>query len=343
MNLEMINNLKDHFILLDKCAEQTRIVEIQNKKIVKFTCWKDKTPPLIGSIYDAKILKKLNSGIVRASLDNKKIITVRAGSKPLKINEKIKVIITSEEFDNKPIQAKLWSKNYNFEKMNNVQRIIYLFFNKDIPVIEDNYAIYWYNMDLDSCFLNALEPMIKIDDGGILWIEKTKTATLIDVDTKNLLINNEDEMLNFCKKALVSCFKEIKLRNIGGMVLIDFPRLSFIRKKVFHEFVVEIGKENFTDSNFLGFSRLQLYEMYIPRNLNSLESFYVNKDEYDFQNHLRTLWRVSKEVKSKSNIHFICGKNLYKKLKTKKNPDFINIIERPDLPNNYGELLEQKI
>ncbi len=339
----MINELNDHFILLDKCAEQTRIVEIQNQKIVKFTCWKDKTPPLIGSILDAKIIKKLNSGIVRASLDNKKIITVRVGVKPIKINQKIKVIITSEEFENKPIQAKLWSENYNFEKMDNVQRIIYLFFNKNIPVIEDNFATYWYNMDLDSCFFAALEPMIKIDDGGVLWIEKTKAATIIDVDTKNLLINNEDEMLNFCKKALVTCIKQIKLRNIGGMVLIDFPRLSFIRKRILHEFVVEIGTNNFTDSNFLGFSRLQLYEMYIPRNLNSLDSLYINKDEYDFQNHLRTLWRVSKEIKSKNNIHFICGKNLYKKLKTKNIPDFIKIIERSDLPKNYGELLEQKV
>ena len=85
----MINEIKDHFILLDKCAEETRIVEIKNKKIVKITCWKDDKPPLIGNVLDAKIIKKLNSGIVRASLKNKKIITVRVGKKSFKINEKI--------------------------------------------------------------------------------------------------------------------------------------------------------------------------------------------------------------------------------------------------------------
>ena len=149
----MINEVKNHFILVDKCAEQTRIVEIQNKKIVRFTCWQDKVPPLIGSILDAKIIKKLNSGIVRARLNNKKIVTVRVGTKCLKINEKIKIIITSEEFDNKPIQAKLWSKDYNFDNFNDIQRIIYLFFNKNIPVVEDNHAIYWDKLDLDSSFL----------------------------------------------------------------------------------------------------------------------------------------------------------------------------------------------
>ena len=79
----MINEVKNHFILVDKCAEETRIVEIQNKKIVKFTCRQDEVPPLIGRILDAKIIKKLNSGIVRARLNDKKIVTVRVGTKSL--------------------------------------------------------------------------------------------------------------------------------------------------------------------------------------------------------------------------------------------------------------------
>ena len=44
--------------------------------------------------------------------------------------------------------------------------------------------------------------------------------------------------------------------------------------------------------------------------------------------------------KSKTNIEFICGKSLYKKIKKQKLPPFIKIIERLDLPNNYGELME---
>ena len=337
----MIDRIKDHFILVDKCAEETRIVEIKSNKIVKITCWQDEKPPLIGKVLDAKVLKTLNSGIARAILKNKKIISVRVGSKVLKTNEKIKVMITSEEFEDKPIQAKLQSGNCNFEKKNDVKRIIELFFNKKIPVIEDNHAIYWNKMDLESCFLNALEPMIKIEDGGVLWIEKTKAATLIDVDTKNILINNENEMLKFCKDVFLRCMDEIKLRNIGGMILIDFPRVSSNRKKILHEFISKEGIKKVPDSNFLGFSRLQLYEMYVPRNFKSLESFYINKNEFDLQNHVRSLWRASKKIKSKNNIEFLCGKNLYKKLKLKKIPEFINIIERIDLPKDYGELLEK--
>ena len=126
------------------------------------------------------------------------------------------------------------------------------------------------------------------------------------------------------------------MSSITGIFLLK--KRSIIRFTSFN-----FSKSQFPDSNFLGFSRLQLYEMYVPRNFKSLESFYINKNEFDFQNHIRSLWRASKNIKSKNNIEFLCGKNLYKRLKLKKIPEFINIVERIDLPKDYGELLEKKI
>ena len=127
------------------------------------------------------------------------------------------------------------------------------------------------------------------------------------------------------------------------MILIDFPRMSSTKKKLLHEKIVEIGKKYFTDGNFLGFSKLLLYEIYIPRNLAILENFYENSDQFNFQNHLRSLWRVSTKIKSKSKLQFICGNSLYKKIVKKHYPPFIQIIQRNDLPNDYGELSETNL
>ena len=340
----MINKFNDHFILIDKCAEQTRIVEILNHKIIKFIAWFDATPPLIGSIYDAIIIKKLNGGVARAKIKDKRILSVRGVPKSLNVNNKIKIIITSEEFEEKPIQARiLLANSTKYENLDDVQRIIDLFFTKNIPVIEDLYAIYWDILDLDKDFIRALQPKIELNDGGLIWIEKTRAATLIDIDTHKLLLNSEEEILEFCKKAFVRCIQEIKLRNIGGMIVIDFPRMTYNRKKNLHENITKIGKKYFFEGNFLGFSRLVLYEMYIPRNFSSLESFYVDSNSYNFQNHLRSLWRKSKELKSKKNIQFLCGTNLFNNLKSRKVPPFINIVERSDLPMDYGELTESNI
>ena len=133
----MISEINGHFILVDKCADQTRIVELLIHKIIKMIVWFDKYPPLIGSVHDnAIIIKKLNSGVVRAKIDDKRILSVSGVSKSLNVNNKIKVIITSEEFEDKPIQAKILStKSENFENLDDVQRIINLFFTYHIPII----------------------------------------------------------------------------------------------------------------------------------------------------------------------------------------------------------------
>ncbi len=339
----MIDNIDDHFILVDKCADQTRIIEILSNKIVKMIFWLDKYPPLIGSVLDAIIIKKLNGGLVRAKIEDKTILSVRGVSESSNINNKIRVVITSEKFEDKPIQARMLPTNSkDYENLDDLRRIIYLFFTKNIPIIEDLYAIYWNDLDLDSQFIAALQPKVELSDGGLIWIEKTKTATLIDIDTHKLLLKSEEELLEFCKRAFIRCVREIKLRNIGGMIIIDFPRMSYNRKKRLHQNITEIGKHYFLDGNFLGFSRLVLYEMYIPRNFGSLESYYVDRNSYNFQNHIRSLWRKSKELKSKNNVKFLCGTTLFTNLKKRKVPPFINIIKRSDFPHDHGELTEIK-
>ena len=344
MNLEMINKIDNHFILIDKCAEETRIVEIFDKKIKKFISWFDLSPPIIGKVCEAYIIKKLNGGVARARLKDKSIVTVRGVTREIKENSLVQIIIVSDKFDDKPIQAKLLDKyedgKKNIEKMDIVDKIIYLYFTKDIPIVNDSYAIYWDTLNLDSQYLNALQPNIKIEGGGQIWIERTKAATLIDIDTEKLILNTTDELYDFCFLAFKKCMAEIKLRNIGGMIILDFPRMPLPKRKLFHENISNIGKSIFRDGDFLGFSRLLLYEIYIPRNIRLLEDFYKGNNEFIFQNHLRSLWRKSIEIKSKSNVQFICGKDLFKKINKKKTPPFINIIKRKDLPDNYGELTD---
>jgi len=344
MILEMINKIYDHFILIDKCAEETRIVEILDKKIIKFISWFDLLPPIIGKVCEAYIIKKLNGGIARARLKDKSIVTVRGITKAIKENSLVQIIIVSDKFDDKPIQAKILDKSEdsekNIEKMDIVDKIIYLYFTKNIPIVHDSYAIYWDTLNLDSQYLNALQPNIKIEGGGVLWIERTKAATLIDLDTEKLILNTTDQLYDFCILAFKKCMAEIKLRNIGGMIILDFPRMPLPKRKSLHEKMSCIGKSFFSDGDFLGFSRLLLYEIYIPRNIRLLEDFYNGNNEFIFQNHLRSLWRKSMEIKSKNNVQFICGKDLFKKINKKKTPPFINIIERKDLHDNYGELTD---
>ena len=64
--------------------------------------------------------------------------------------------------------------------------------------------MYWEILELDNCFLKALQPKVELNEGSILWIEKTKAATIIDIDTGKFKMNTDEDMLVFCKKVFVA-------------------------------------------------------------------------------------------------------------------------------------------
>ena len=103
----MIDKMNDHFILVDKCADQTRIIEISSHEIIKMIFWFDKYPPLIGGVHSAIIIKKLNGGVARAKTKDQTVLSVRGVPQNIKSHSKVNIIITSDEFDDKPVQAKI--------------------------------------------------------------------------------------------------------------------------------------------------------------------------------------------------------------------------------------------
>ena len=71
--------------------------------------WFDVNPSIVGNIYEAKIIKILHGGIVRARLKNDIIVSVRGVPKSYKVNSVVKIIIVSEEFDDKPVHCLLYT------------------------------------------------------------------------------------------------------------------------------------------------------------------------------------------------------------------------------------------
>ena len=81
INLKMLNKIEDHFILIDKCAGQTRIAEIKYRKLIKYISWFENNPPKIGNICEATIIKKLNGGVARAKTKDQTVLSVRCSTK----------------------------------------------------------------------------------------------------------------------------------------------------------------------------------------------------------------------------------------------------------------------
>ena len=103
-------------------------------------------------------------------------------------------------------------------------------------------------------------------------IDELKTLTVIDINTgsrksknkkKNFLLNVNLELIDFITYNL-------KLRNIGGMVIIDFLR-SDEEKKIIEEFQKACDKYKL-EAEIFGFTKMGLFEITIKRRGNSLKA-----------------------------------------------------------------------
>lgn len=81
---------------------------------------------------------------------------------------------------------------------------------------------------VNSCLEDALKPRVWLKSGAYLIIEPTEALTVIDVNTgKN--ITKKDVQAHFLKvnqEAAVEIARQLRLRNISGMILIDFINLT---------------------------------------------------------------------------------------------------------------------
>lgn len=98
-----------------------------------------------------------------------------------------------------------------------------------------------------------------------LIIDELETMTVIDVNSNSKKsTNNKDKFLENINMELIDpIVYNLKARNIGGMVLIDFLRNE--NKEKIEEAMMEKSKEYGLDSEIYGFSPMGLFEMTIKR------------------------------------------------------------------------------
>lgn len=172
-----------------------------------------------------EILDKLLVDIMDKDL--KKIIINNAEVKE-KINEKLK----------------LWNKN-------------------DIEVVLDDKKLSEY-YDLSRQIEISENRKIWLKSGGFITIDKTEALTAIDVNSAKFIgsDNLEDTAFLINKESAVEIAKQIRLRDIGGIIVIDFIDLKNEehKKELINIFKQELKKER-TKIQIEGFTKLNLLEL----------------------------------------------------------------------------------
>ena len=128
---------------------------------------------------------------------------------------------------------------------------------------------------IEEKITKALERRVWLRSGGYIIIERTEALTAVDVNTGRFVgkRNQEETILKTNMEATQEVVRQLRLRNVGGIIIIDFIDMEKEgnRKKVY-DALKEALKRDKARTNILKISELGLVEMTRQRTRESLEN-----------------------------------------------------------------------
>ena len=129
----------------------------------------------------------------------------------------------------------------------------------------------------------ALERTVQLKSGGLLVIDQTEAMTTIDVNTGAFVgrRNLEDTIFRNNLEAAQSIARQLRLRNIGGIIIVDFiDMLKEESKEAIWNALTQALKNDRSRTKILKISELGLVEMTRKRSRESLVQTLSNTCSY---------------------------------------------------------------
>lgn len=158
--------------------------------------------------------------------------------------------------------------NYNIPYNNSLRKSL----NKDdlndntlnISVYDDKEYPYYKLLGLESEISKLLNKKVWLKSGGFLVIEPTEAMVVIDVNTGKAINkkNRDTHVLKINIEAAVEAARQIRLRNLSGIIMIDFINMSTEedKKKVVNCLRREFEKDK-VSTHFIEITKLDVFEI----------------------------------------------------------------------------------
>ena len=134
--------------------------------------------------------------------------------------------------------------------------------NKDIKLEKQDNLLKMYNIEKQLEELSQRKIWLKC--GGFITIDKTEALTAIDVNSGKYTGKKDLEETIFIvnKEATIEIARQLRLRDIGGIIIIDYIDMKDERneKKIIELFEKQLKKDR-SKIQIVGFSKLNLLEM----------------------------------------------------------------------------------
>ena len=170
----------------------------------------------------------------------------------------------------KKLLLDLMDKDLKSIKVNNKEEFEYISkllkdFNEesiDLKLIEKDFLE--DNPDLNKQIEKLEKRRVWLKCGGFISIDKTEALTAIDVNSGKYIGNDNAEATVFKvnKQASIEIAKQLRLRDIGGIIIIDYIDMQDAenKKKIIDILSEELRKDR-SKTQVVGFSKLNLLEM----------------------------------------------------------------------------------
>lgn len=162
---------------------------------------------------------------------------------------------------------------------------IYQEIQDKLPYLNDKKLLKFYKDDKVSLstlynFRGSVDKLIEkrvwLKSGANIIIEQLETMTVIDVNSGKNISKKEDAILEINKEAAREIARQLRLRNISGMILIDFINMKHkeYMSELIHALKEELKKDSVTCS-FIDVTRLGLVELTRKKTYKSLKEIFL--------------------------------------------------------------------
>ncbi len=119
--------------------------------------------------------------------------------------------------------------------------------------------LYEINKQIDK----MQERKVWLKCGGFITIDRTEALTAIDVNSGKYTgnANVQDTIFKVNKEATIEIAKQLRLRDIGGIIIIDYIDMTEDKQAEILKLLEETLKKDRTKTQVMGFTKLNLLEM----------------------------------------------------------------------------------
>ena len=152
----------------------------------------------------------------------------------------------------------------NKEDFDYINKVLHTFNEKDIDLKLTETNLLEDKPDLIKQIEKSEKRKVWLNCGGFIAIDKTEALTAIDVNSGKYIgkDNAEATIFKVNKQASIEIAKQLRLRDIGGIVIIDYIDMhDEENKKRIIEILSEELKKDRSKTQVVGFSKLNLLEM----------------------------------------------------------------------------------